>query len=391
MDKGQSAKPKNCYLESPQSYIFDWLEFTIFYDHNGILTQLIIEYYLNEIVKCLFRLTLEDFNSENRGRNGYNHLYSYKNVYIWTTEREDMGIHFEITGQGCRDLEELGLNFIDVIHRLNFNYRVKYSRIDLSIDDFTNDYYNVGKIRYYLENNLISSKLRSFYLTNSGSIENNHLAGQTIQFGNKASLLHITFYNKLLERENNNIIIDNSIKYWTRTELRFRDELAKKIIDLILNGKEINKIIKGVLKDKIRFLSRNDKSTRKERVKTASWWLKFLNKCDNIKLTNPKVYTTIEQKKKWLNKNVSKTQLMVYLSELETVTLLEKEQDYFLNQLLYGCHKITIKELREINDTRIKSCLLPLTIEDIENITRGIKDVILEHQKNDNKNERSIY
>lgn len=377
MNNGQSPKLKINHFFQPQSYIFDWLEFTIFYDTEGQLLRFAIEYYLNEIIKKLFNMTLKEFDSEERGRNGYNHLYSYKSINIWTTPRSEMGIHFEISGQGCRDLEEKGIDLKDFIFKLNCYYRVKYSRIDLSIDDFTNDYYNVGKIRYYLENNLISSRLRSYYLMNSGFLENNKIQGQTIQFGNKGSLLHITFYNKLLERENNNVQIDDSIKYWTRTELRFRNEFAKDIIKMIIDGKEINLIIKGVLKDKIRFLSRNDTSTRKERTKTASWWLKFLNNCDTIKLTNPKVYTSIEKKKDWLDKSVSKTQFMVYISELDTTKLLPKESEFIYNQLITGSEKIKLSDLRDINDGRIRNALVPLTEKDLKDIIRLIKDNLL--------------
>lgn len=383
MNKGQSPKPKINHFFQSQSYIFDWLEFTIFYDVEGELLRLSIEYHLNEIIKNLFNMTLKDFDSEERGRNGYNHLYSYKSINIWTTPRSEMGIHFEISGQGCRDLEEKGINLKSFIVKLNSYYRVKYSRIDLSIDDFTNDYYNVGKIRYYLENNLISSKLRTYYFTHSGFVEKNKIQGQTIQFGNKGSLLHITFYNKLLERENNNIKIDDSIKYWTRTELRFRNEFAKDVIKMIINGKDINLIIKGVLKDKIRFLSKTDNKTRKENTKTASWWLKFLNNCDSIKLTNPKVYTSIEKKKEWLDKSVSKTQFMVYLAQLDTTKLLPKESDYIYNQLLTGSEKIKLNDLRDINHGRIMNALVPLTEQELNDIIRGIKDIILENQNLD--------
>lgn len=377
MNKGES--PKHPPTLS-QYAIFDWLEFTIFYDIEGLLSQLFIEMELNKIIRNLFNISLDKFDSEERGRNGYNHLYNYKNINIWTTPNYKMGIHFEITGQGCRDLEEMGITLRDLIFNLNSLYRVKYSRIDLSIDDFTNNYYNVGKIRYYLENDLISSKLRTCYTTLSSEINKNKLKGQTIQFGNKASLLHITFYNKLLERENNNYIIDNSIKYWTRTELRFRNEFAKEVINLILQGKDINLIIKGVLKDKIRFLVNNNRCTRKENTKTVKWWSDFLDNIDTIKLNNPKTYTTIEQKRAWLDDSVSKTQCMVYLSQLDTTQLDTITSEFIIRQLELGCDKIKLKDLRDINDGRIKNCLIPLSEQELKDIIRGLKDMILENR-----------
>lgn len=57
-----------------------------------------------------------------------------------------------------------------------------------------------------------------------GIIENNVILGDTLQFGSRASLVQITFYDKLQERKNNNYIVRDDVKYWVRTELRFRNE-----------------------------------------------------------------------------------------------------------------------------------------------------------------------
>lgn len=364
-----------------QNAIFDWLEFTIFYDYEGLLTVSIIEYELDKIVRNLFNISLDKFDSEDRGRNGYNHLHNFKNINIWTSLNINMGIHIEITGQGCRDLEDLGISLKQLLNNINNSYRVKYSRIDLSIDDFTNKYFNVGKIRYYLENNLISSKLRTCYTTYSSKVEKNKIQGQTIQFGHKASLLHITFYNKLLERHNNNIILPDNIKYWTRTELRFRNEFAKDIVNLILQGKELNLIIKGILKDKIRFLANNKLATRKANSQTAKWWSDFLENCNIIKLNNPKVYAELNKSEKWLNDSVSKTQFMVFVSKISDITKIDPlTSDYLYEFLKLGSDKIKLKDLRNINDARIKNCLLPLTEQDLKDIICLLKDNLQEQK-----------
>lgn len=391
MSQGQSANWGIECKNLGQFSIFDWLEFTIFYDFGTYLecydldhkksyiSSVEVEYSVYILIKELFGLYSDKITHEERGRNGYTDLYNYKNINIWTTTNAQMGIHFEITGQGCRDLEDLHINIFSFIEKLERNYRVKYSRIDLSIDDFTNDYYNLEKIEYYLKNKLISTRLRTFYNTTSGLAETYDLMGHTIQFGSKAGLIHITFYDKLKERKNNNYIVSDDIKYWTRTEIRFRNEKAKDVIKHIIERKEINTIIKGVLKHYIRFLYKKPTSVNKQkcRLKTAKFWKNFIGNVDTLQLMNPQVFNSIQKKQKWLNESVSKSQFMVLVSKLETTELDSVSCDLLLNMLKTGSNKVTKKDLNLINQERINNNLLPLTEDNILDISRGLKDVIL--------------
>lgn len=388
MLQGQSACEGTLPNNLGQFSIFDWLEFTIFYDlgtymyyydqdkQKSFISPTEIEYKVYTIIKDLFGLYSDKITHEKRGRNGYTDLYNYKNINIWTTTNAQMGIHIEITGQGCRDLEDLHINIFSFIDKLERNYKVKYSRIDLSIDDFTNDYYDLKKVYYYLKNNLISTRLRTFYNTTSGSVNNYDLLGHTLQFGSKAGLIHITFYDKLKERRANNYIVDDNIKYWTRTEIRFRNEKAKDVIKHIIERREINTIIKGILKHYIRFLVPGNYK-QKTKLNTVSWWNDFIGNVDDLQLMNPHVYTSIQRKKVWLDESVSKTQFMVLASKLETTELDYVSADLLLKMLKNGSNKITVKDLNLINQERINNNLMPFSEDDIKDIARGLKDVIL--------------
>ena len=395
MNKGQSTSEGTLTEKLGQFCIFDWLEFTIFYDlneylnyydfdkHKSYLSETETEYNAYILIRELFGLYSDKITHEKRGRNGYTDLYYYKNINIWTTTNTAMGIHIEISGQGCRDLEDLHINIFNFIERLENKYRVKYSRIDLSIDDFTNDYYDLKKINYYLKNKLISTRLRTFYNTTSGLTNTYDLLGHTIQIGSKAGLIHITFYDKLKERRANNYVVDENIKYWTRTEIRFRDEKAKEVVKEIIKRKEINSIIKGVLKHYIRFLHKdfNSKDTNKNRFKSVSWWQDFINNVDSLQLNNPKVYTSIQKKQAWLNESVSKSQFMVYCSQLENTSLDPITIDFLRKQLINGCTRIEIKDLNLINQERIRNDLIPFSLNDIEDILKQLKIVILDNAK----------
>lgn len=392
MLQGQNTNEGTLPNNLGQFAIFDWLEFTIFYDvgtyleyydfdkKKSFISTTEIDYRVYLLFRDLFGLYSDKITHERRGRNGYTDLYNYKNINVWTTTNAQMGIHVEISGQGCRDLEDLHINIFSFIKKIESNYRVKYSRIDLSIDDFTNKYYDLKKIQYYLKNKLISTKLRTFYNTTSGIVDSYDLLGHTLQFGSKGGLIHITFYDKLKERRANNYIVDDNIKVWTRTEVRFRNEKAKDVIQHIIERQEINSIIKGVLKHYIRFLLPGNYK-EKNKLKTVSWWNDFLDNVEDLQLMNPKVFSSIQKKKVWIDESVSKSQFMVYCSELETTKLTPIDEEYFRKQLEIGCNKITTRDLNIINQERINNNLIPFTEDDVKDILRGLKDMILINNK----------
>lgn len=377
-----------------QFVLIDWLEFTIHYDlgsqfiyydsdtDNPTMGSIFVDEYVRKLFKEIFGISNLEY--QKRGRNGYTDCYIFRNIMAWTSTRIKMGIHFEITGQGCRDLEELGIDLFDLLERLN-HYAVQYSRIDLSIDDFTDKYYTISKIKKYLMRNLIVSKIRSFYTTQSGMVEDYNIMGNTIQLGSKASLIHITFYDKLKERESNNYIVPDSIKFWTRTEVRFRHEKATDVVNHLIENRKINPVVKGVLRDYIRFVDKPKSSndTNKRRYNTAPWWNDFLENIDSLELMPIKTFTSIQKKKVWLNDSVSKSEFMVLLSELENIQLDAISSGMLLYILKNGYSKLTQKDMNMINDERIKNKMLPISKEELDSYLRDLKDIILIKQ-NDN-------
>lgn len=379
-NKGETANLK-------QFVLIDWLEFTI---HHNFSVQLVnhdpfknrdyvdsiyLESQVYQLFYDLFGISSNDIIYEKRGRNCYTELYYYKNIMCWTSQDIRMGFHFEISGQGCRLLELLNIDLFYLLAQLK-SYICKFTRIDLSIDDFTNDYFTVGKLKEYLLNGQVISKLRTYYDLRSGVIEEGNLLGNTLQLGSKAGLIHITFYDKLLERESNNYIVSDDIKYWTRTEVRYRQEKAQDIVDHLIITRDINNCVKGVLKDYVRFVEKSKNDINNRRWKTAKFWNKFLNNIDVIKLASPKFYTSIEKKKEWLKDDVSKTQLMCLLGDLDLKSD-NNSLDLILNLLKLGVTKIKDKDIQLINDFRLDRGFSPLTKEEIEDFIRGLKDIIL--------------
>lgn len=363
--------------------IVDWCQFTIFYKDLKILEDSkfisIKDFAINLFIK-LFKINPTELYFENGGINGYEYSISHKNIYCYySIGRPEMGINFKLSGQACRDFENLGIEWIDFFRTLN-TYVVGYNRIDIAIDDYTDKYFNIRKLQKYIKKGYVTSKFKSSLELTKRNILDGSILGDTLQFGSKASRVQITFYNKMLERQSQNYIIDNSITSWTRTELRFRQERAKEIVDLIINDNNFSSTIKGILKNYICFLEPTDDSN-KSRWPIAKWWNDFTDNIDKIQLSRINIENTISKKKDWLFHSISKSQLMVLLSELDNIETDDYTSDYLLRMLKFPTNKLNDKDIQFINDERYKHHKEPITREQILDYLEDIKQIVFLSQE----------
>lgn len=366
-----------------QFIIIDWFQFTIFPDFNITdvdINGVVDGYRLHifEYFKKLFNIERQDVIIEEKGLNGYDTTYSFRNIKMMTNrKRKEMGINVLMSGQGCRDYEELNIGWYNLFLLLN-GMTISYNRIDIAIDDYTNKYFTLTKLKKYKNKGLISSKFYNVLSINKSNIESGLSVGDTLQFGSKASEVQITFYDKLLERESQNYIVNNNIKYWTRCEVRFRHSKAKDIVNILLNNNnDLNTTIKGVLHDYIRFLIKSDTDSRKRRWDTTKWWLDYLENIDKLKLTTKNPERTITRKKAWIDKSVSKTYLQVLISTLGNIELDNHSSEFMKNVLVNGIENITDKDVEIINEYRISNKLIPITKGQLYDYIRDIKDILI--------------
>ena len=127
------------------SYLIDWLSFTIQSDINGVGKSAVKQF--------LKKMDLDNlpFLEKETGRHGYNRsmsIQNYINIYYnevkfneFDEDNADkldriikMGVHFEFSGQGCRILEQ-EKNWLDWFKILD-DMNVRYSRLDIALDDF---------------------------------------------------------------------------------------------------------------------------------------------------------------------------------------------------------------------------------------------------------------
>lgn len=389
--KNENIKISDFSINNLGQYIlFDWFQFTVFYDEyltskDDINNELISNpltfnrKICNKLFKDLFNIEEQDIIYENRGRNGYTDCYSYKTIEMYTCSYKpfEMGVNVIMKGQGCREFEKLDLSWSILINKLFNKYRFNVNRVDVAIDDYTNNYYTIPKLKKYVKNGLVRSRFKADYEIKRVNLDDGSTIGEQIQFGSRASQLEITFYNKLLERHYNQFIVDNNIKQWTRCELRFRDKRAYQLLEKVNSGLELNMLVKGVLSNYLNFLVKSPTDSNKARWSVVTWWSEFLEGFDKISLATRNPENSITKKKEWLYDFVSKTDLTVFASELENFDLDNQSSSYLKEFLIKGFRTITDKDLEKINSHRLSKNLVPITKEQLHDYLYSIKDIIL--------------
>ncbi len=350
--------------------LLDWFQFTILDD----VDELHLHQFIFNLVTEFFGIKQEDLTLVQSGLNGYKMHYEFRNIEIhFHPAYLNKGINFLLRGQGCRDFEDLNLDWKDLFVKIQ-SHEFNVNRIDLAIDDFSNEYFTLEKIAYYRSNAWIRSRFKTSIMINKNVVDDNSSLGYTIQFGSKASLCEVTFYDKIKERESNGYEVDDHVKYWTRTELRFRHEYALEIFKHISIGDDILSIARGILFDKIQFLQPNKKDSNKSRWKVAKWYLDYLDNVSKLKFVKKAIDTSITRKKRWFDYQVSKSLLQIILSDM--ITLDSTNIDFIKNSLKNN-KELTNADIDLINQSRVKQGKSIFTRQEIESFIQDINDIVL--------------
>ena len=361
-------------IEWEKNILFDWLEFTIRDNVNPLV--LFTEY---------LQLSRFDIIKEEQGLYCYNVTFSWRDIKVLVNkDKPNLGIHVLMSGRGCRDFESLGFDWIDFFKFLLDNFDIHFSRVDIAIDTYNDKYYTLEKLRDYIKNGQVVSRFKSSTEFMQKKLSDSTIESETIWFGSRTSNIQIVFYNKLFEQINTNYELNeefkNKITSWYRCETRFRNEQASTLIEcFILNDNYMN-VINEVLFNYLDFKDYNVTESNKSRWTTSQWWLDFLDTNKKLSLKVNKKLSNITTKKKWIDESVSKSELMVYLSDIS------KNNDFSLDSysiqhlcdlLKKGFTKINIKDLSMINEYRCQKGLIPLTDKDLIDLINSVSNLVL--------------
>lgn len=332
--------------ETQFKMVFDWMEFTVF------------DVCVDKVVDTLFKVSSQKLLHTQSGRFGYNNTVTYgeKILVMWNDKRIEMGVHVFLSGTACRELETIMTWKIFISRVLEFD-AVRYSRVDVAIDCHK-ECYTIQQIREHVKSGQVVSKFRKATYMEQLSIGNGENESASIKFGSMSSDMYIVFYDKLAERKNAGYAVDPNLKCWNRCELRFKHDLAVKLMSLyILNDMELGSFVCEVLYNYIDF----KQSTGKSRVTnedTCQWWLDFLGIVKKLRIAPKSNETTLVQKQAYLETHSSR--LFAMVSAVST--------DLRLNMVDNGIAKIKETDMQIINSYLVSIGECPIKYENLKDV-----------------------
>ncbi|SFF49449.1 phage replication initiation protein [Paenibacillus algorifonticola] len=244
------------------------------------------------------------------------HFYAKQKIcgdirVLWeSTTGMDLGIHVQMSGQGCREYETFYNGDWYELFAKVINNGGKFSRFDLAADEFR---YN-GEKPYYTVNQLIRkvkrgearSKWKNLNRMEKIRISDGLSQGDTAYFGSALSDIQLRVYEKNKERENAGKQLEEHLTVWNRAELELKDDRAQDAVAALLYGDDGGLIFFRLVKNYLNFVDRGCDSN-KARWPVCDWWLDYLGEVERLQLSRQAPDKTIEQKEDWVNRQVNPT------------------------------------------------------------------------------------
>lgn len=328
----------------------------------------------------------------------YSFCYSYKNIKMFgNDEHPEFGVHILLSGTACREFEALELDYDSLFYKLK-DYNPHYTRLDVSFDDYTGDFWTLDRIASCISNTEVVTRFRSSIQIKKENLISLDNLGHTIQFGSRASDIQFTFYDKLKERKCANVEVLDNIKFWNRFETRFRNDKALSVVnhylyfsdkvkcinqlDTHIELESFNEYIKSVINNYISFRVFNPSDKTRSRWSYQVWWSNFLDNAKKIPFQSRPIEFSITRKKNWLDKSVSFSNFCVLIADLPDIKQDKESSKYLYNMFLTGADKLTDKELQYINEYRLAKGLNSFTKEELDSFVDSVKEFLIVKNSN---------
>lgn len=266
--------------QSSLNALVDWLQVTF---KNEILLTKILD---------LLEMKRKDF-FESTGKYGYSKgLYHEGITILYRPHSNEMGVHLQISGTGCRILETReNFNWITFLKKIydyaeNEGIEINISRLDIALDDHQG-IFSIKEVIKKVKRGELTSKFKKAIRIETIDIESGRSEGNTVYFGRASSNIRIRMYEKNheIKYKYKDLNLDEK-EVWNRIELQLRNERAMKMFLILVNKNDYDfaREVKGVLSTYLQFRNRtSDKN--KSRWPTWKKWNKFIGEVEKIKLT----------------------------------------------------------------------------------------------------------
>ncbi|MCD1147761.1 replication initiation factor domain-containing protein [Peptoniphilus sp. KCTC 25270] len=259
--------------------LIDWIAFTLVKEKE------------EAPVINLFPLSPQDFSPLPKGGLGYKKIIACSGIKIFTDGAESMGVHTQISGQGCRFLEALGVDLWAFLSEKKKEKDLKFTRLDIALDVDTD-----------LITPCVESIRKGLYISKSRSIklyekigEDKKMHVETIYIGSRSSKVFFRIYDKAKQMKVGGI--------WQRIEAEVKKDYIITLIEKLESS--ISDTFCGLLLSYFRPISKKESNI--SRSPTADYWLKLIGECKKVTLYREPKKKGVEEKFLWIDSQVAPT------------------------------------------------------------------------------------
>lgn len=207
--------------------------------------------------------------TETKGARGYMDRKYFGCISIHYNGREDMGVWCEMSGQGCRNFEDLTTlpNKWDDLFVFIYGNALHMTRLDVAYDDHTG-ILDIERVAQDTQDQLYVSRMNWWEVVRS-------CKGTSVFFGSPQSKVRVRIYDKAAERG-----FDDG-RHWVRVELQLRDSRAEEFSKIPM---DIGEAFAGVLLNYLRFVEPDETDSNKSRWQMTDYWANLVGDIGRIKI-----------------------------------------------------------------------------------------------------------
>ena len=207
--------------------------------------------------------------TELTGARGYMDRLYFGSISIHYNGREDMGVWVEMSGQGCRNFEDLSTlpgKWDDLFSFIHGN-SLHITRLDVAFDDHTG-LLDIDTVARDTEEQRFVSRMNWWQSVRSSQ-------GVSVMIGSPQSKVRVRIYDKAAERG-----YDDG-RHWVRVELQLRDGRAEEFSKIPM---QIGEAFAGVLLNYLRFVEPDETDSNKSRWQMTEYWAALVGDIGRIKI-----------------------------------------------------------------------------------------------------------
>lgn len=222
------------------------------------------------IIKKLLHVEQVWFTHESRGFYHYTETFSYGAIRLFRNPEDvNMGIMLDLSGEGCRQLEEIFeedndrswteffRSLYDDIFGKNLVVDTKITRIDIALDELIvegKENFDLYSLKEKMEQGLVHTTFKNFDFSGGFSYEKGQMVnkGLSLYFGSRQSPLYFNFYQKDFElARKESLSVEEARKKYeikNRYEIRLSDEKAFLFVEYFLSsGETLDWLVKEIV------------------------------------------------------------------------------------------------------------------------------------------------